>query len=187
MEVTINLRQCVSFMSSDFSDVARKLWKDHSVTRDHTEALQLMGSSGESHSLWTSKAVVVDTLRIHVRHFFLPMMSSTHIVEFGVRKASLCADSRRSESIRSAYALIRSIIAKSANRSVVSATKHLPKRANQHVSAGLKGQREVKSKIAQRKHGGSTETPSKKDIIQRTPCGAARETHVLMRTLDDKI
>ena len=112
------------------------------------------------------------------------MMSSTHIVEFGVREASLCADARRSESIRSAYALIRSVIAKSANRSVVSATKHLPKRANWHVSAGVKGQREVKSKIAQRKHGGSTEAPADKDIIQRTPRGAARATHLLMRTLD---
>jgi hypothetical protein len=66
-------------------------------------------------------------------------MSSTHLVEFGVREASLCANALRSERVRSIYALIRSVIGKAANRSVVSVAKNAERHAIQHMTTGKKG------------------------------------------------
>jgi hypothetical protein len=112
-------------------------------------------------------------------------MSSTHLVEFGVREASLCAMAHRSERTRTFYTLIRSIICKAASRSVVVQMKGKQLRANQHLDKGIKTERETKSKEAKRKHEGNAETRDRDSpIIGRTPRGSVRAHH-LLRTIQD--
>jgi hypothetical protein len=109
------------------------------------------------------------------------VMNSTHRVEFGVREASLCAMKLRNEAGRSAYAFVRSCVGKRTNYNVnmemITCEKQ---RANQHVDAGPKGQRNIKSNIAKRKHNGKKEKEKDNDIIERTSRGTVRSKHMLI-------
>jgi hypothetical protein len=176
----INVHQYVTFLGHETMDnELRSKWRQHHVTASFQPALEKMASANAN--LWTSKDSEVVLFREYTQTAILPVMNSTHRVEFGVREASLCAMKLRNEAGRSSYAFIRSSVGKRANYSVNMEMKMSEKRRpNQHVGAGAKGERDVKSKIAKRKHGGDKEKEKDANIIERTARGTVRSKHMLI-------
>jgi hypothetical protein len=155
-------------------------WKTHHVTETYKTALEKMASTTTIVSLWTSDDVDIVLFREYAQTAILPVMNSTHRVEFGVREASLCAMKLRHEGGRSAYAFIRSCVGKRTNYNVnVEMKANEQRRNNQHVEAGAKGQRSLKSRVDKRKHDGDNEKEKDADIIERTARGTVRSKHML--------
>jgi hypothetical protein len=181
----IDLHRYVLFMAgrtTDTEEARQQLhsqWKSHHVTLEFNSALEKMAAT--TAELWTSNNADVVSFREYAQSAILPVMNSTHRVEFGVREASLCAMQMRNEAGRSAYAFVRSCVGKRTNYNVNVEMKACERRrSNQHVGAGAKGERIVKSKIAKRKHDGDKEKEQDEDIIERTARGAIRSKNMLI-------
>jgi hypothetical protein len=89
--------------------------------------------------------------------YVLPHASSTHRVEACIREASHVASTGRSEEMRSAMVVQRSVGNTQVNRKVQEESRGRELHGNQHMTQGKQGQRECKSENSKKKHNGDSE------------------------------
>lgn len=103
-----NIRDYIDFIATYVTrtELIAFEWTTH-----HQRALELMATGA---SIWHEITDNTDTsllaLLQFVKYRILPLMSSTHWIEYLIKETSLAATSRRDEGMRSAIVMIRSII-----------------------------------------------------------------------------
>jgi len=122
-DATIDLCAYVAYVADNTprQDILVLPW----VTK-HQEGLRLMANG---HSLWNSELADMVAFRRFVKSNILPLMSSTHRIEFLVRETSIVAISGRGEGMRSALVLARSAVNPEVTRHTMKIQEKITKRA----------------------------------------------------------
>ena len=175
--------------------------------------LEEIARQGSAFSIWTSEGIAsIEFLRDYIKSFVLPHAHTTHRVEAAIREASHCSStSGRSEEIRSAFALQRSVAHGDVHRQCQLDASRRVLRGNQHIGPGLLGERELISKQAKLKRanqGGATaiqqpehvhvrgcfraivllnNATSRYERIKDAPAQLKKKLHDIYKKKDDKV
>ena len=153
------------------------------LARENVRAIKkIADASNGTIDVWKSQDSDMVELCIFGKVWVIPHATSTHRTEGLIREASHCASTGRSEEMRTAAVVQRSVGNSEVNRIVQEQAQTRILRGNQHMSSGKRGARTHVSETSRKKH--KTEVENTDSVLQIHARGEMRGRVLLENTQD---